>query len=277
MAGHLLQHGYPLVVHTRTRARAEGLLAAGATWEETPGALAAVSDVVITIVGFPEDVETCYFGEDGVLAHARPGTLLIDMTTSSPELAGRIAAAAASGGMAAIDAPVSGGDTGARNATLSIMVGGSAEAVARAMPILECMGSNVVHQGPAGAGQHTKLANQIAIASGMLGVCEALAYARASGLDPDTVLASIGGGAAGSWSLSNLGPRMLVGNFDPGFYVKHFRKDMRLAIESADTLGLDTPGLDLAKASYDRLAEAGGDDQGTQALFRLYAEGQGDD
>lgn len=271
MVRHLLDAGHPVSVFTRTRARAEGVLAAGAEWRESIPAVVRDADVVITIVGFPEDVEACYFGPEGILEHAPEGAVLIDMTTSSPALAGRIAEAAATRGLAAIDAPVSGGDTGARNATLSIMVGGEEAAVDRARPILERLGSNVVHQGPAGAGQHTKLANQIAIAAGMLGVCEALAYSKMSGLDPDTVLKSISGGAAGSWSLSNLGPRMLAENYAPGFYVKHFRKDMRLARESAEALGLEAPGLDLASRSYDRLAEQGGDDQGTQALFRLYA------
>ena len=275
MAGHLQAAGYPLIVHTRTRSRAEDLIAAGAAWRDRLADLAADADVVITIVGFPADVEACYFGPDGIIEHAPQGSLLIDMTTSSPQLAQRISQHASERGSEAIDAPVSGGDTGARNATLSIMVGGSDAAVERAMPVLRCMGKNIVHQGPPGAGQHTKLANQIAIASGMLGVSEALAYARSSGLDPERVLESIGGGAAGSWSLSNLGPRMLAGDFAPGFFVKHFRKDMRLASDSADELGLDTPGLDLARELYDRLAQIGGDDQGTQALYRLYTEDGG--
>lgn len=270
MAGHLMQAGYPLHVHTRTRARAESLLAAGAVWHDSPSTLAAAADVVITIVGFPKDVEEVYLGENGLVRHARPGTLLIDMTTSSPALAERIHEAARARGIGALDAPVSGGDVGAREARLSIMVGGDKEDFETALPVLRHMGANIVRQGPAGSGQHTKMANQIAIAAGMLGVCEALAYARKSGLDPETVLQSIGGGAAASWSLSNLGPRMLKGDFAPGFFVKHFIKDMGIAMESARAAGMETPGLDLAHAMYSRLAREGGEDFGTQGLFRLY-------
>ncbi len=270
MAGHLLAAGHPLRVHNRTRAKADPLVAAGAVWCDTPGELAAGSDVVITMVGCPRDVEALYLGAGGLLAHARPGTLLVDMTTSSPALARRVADAARAAGCAALDAPVSGGDIGAREARLSIMVGGEAEAFARARPLLEKMGRTIVHQGPAGSGQHCKMANQIAIAAGMLGVCEALAYARQAGLDPATVLASISGGAAGSWSLTHLAPRMLAGDFAPGFYVKHFIKDLGIALESARALGLGLPGMELALRLYQRLAAAGHADEGTQALYRLY-------
>jgi 3-hydroxyisobutyrate dehydrogenase len=270
MAGHLLDAGYPLVVHSRTRAKAEELLARGVQWAESPAVMADRCEAIFTIVGFPKDVEEVYFGENGLLARLRPGTILVDMTTSSPELAKRIAAAAAARGAQALDAPVSGGDKGAREGTLSIMVGGDEAAFQTVLPLFGKMGTNIVRQGPAGSGQHCKMCNQITIAATMVGVCEALAYARRSGLDPETVLRSISTGAAGSWSLSNLAPRILADNFAPGFYVKHFIKDMAIAAREADGMGLDTPGLDLALSLYRRLAEQGGEDDGTQALYRLY-------
>jgi 3-hydroxyisobutyrate dehydrogenase len=229
---------------------------------------------VITIVGFPVDVEQVYFGENGVLAGIAAGGLVIDMTTSSPALARRIHEEAAAKGAASLDAPVSGGDRGAREGTLSIMVGGDAAAFARAQPLFDVMGATVVLQGGPGAGQHTKMSNQIAIASGMVAVSEAMAYAEASGLDPFTVLESIESGAAGSWSLSNLMPRALRGDFEPGFYVKHFLKDMAIAIASAEESGIDLPGLALAKELYDKIAADGGEDRGTQVLLRLYTEGK---
>jgi len=270
MAAHLLNAGYGLHVHSRTRTKAESLLADGAVWEETVGELAPRCNVIITIVGFPQDVEEVYLGDNGLIAQARPGTILIDMTTSRPDLAVQINNKAHDAGMQTLDAPVSGGDVGAREARLSIMVGGNREAFDRTLPILELMGANVVYQGPAGSGQHTKMCNQISIASGMMGVCEAMAYAERSGLDPQTVLKSIERGAAGSWSLSNLAPRMLAGNFAPGFYVKHFIKDMKIAIDSARAMQLDVPGLELAESLYEKLASQGGENDGTQALYKLY-------
>jgi len=272
MAGHLLDAGHTLHVYTRTREKAADLLARGAVWADSPAAIAQACDIVFTIVGFPQDVEAVYLGDNGLVANAKPGAILVDMTTSKPDLAVRIAEALAARGGRALDAPVSGGDKGAREGTLSIMVGGDRAAFDAVLPLFEIMGKNIVYQGPAGSGQHCKLCNQIAIASNMLGVCEAIAYARQAGLDPETVLKSISAGAAGSWSLSNLAPRMLAGNFDPGFYVKHFIKDMAIAAESADGLRLDTPGLDLALALYRTLAAAGCEDDGTQALYKLYAQ-----
>ncbi len=272
MAQHLLSAGCRLRVHTRTAARAQALLDQGAVWCSTPGQTAQGSEAVISIVGFPADVEEIYLGENGILSEARPDTLLIDMTTSSPVLARRIAAAAAAQRCQALDAPVSGGDIGAREARLAIMAGGTPGAFERAYPLLQTFGSNIVHQGPAGSGQHTKMANQIAIAAVMLGVCEALAYASRAGLDPAVVLRSISGGAAGSWSLSNLAPRILAGDFAPGFYVKHFLKDMKIALDSAAELGLDAPGLALAYQMYERLSQTpGGAELGTQGLYHLYA------
>lgn len=272
MAGHLLAAGYQVHVYTRTKSKADSLVEQGATWQDTPAQLAAASNVVITMVGYPHDVEEVYLGESGLLAAARPGTYLIDMTTSSPSLAVSIYEAAAARGLHTLDAPVSGGDIGAREARLSIMVGGDEAAYEAVLPMLQLLGKNIVRQGGAGAGQHTKLCNQIAIATNMIGVCEALVYARRAGLDPLTVLKSIESGAAGSWSLSNLAPRMIAGNFDPGFYVKHFIKDMSIALESAEQMGLDMPGLSLARRLYGQLAELGHDEKGTQALYLLLSK-----
>lgn len=275
MAGHLLKAGHRLHVYNRTRAKAQALVDAGATWHGDPAGAAAGADFVLTIVGFPADVEQVYLGPRGLVASARPGAVLVDLTTSSPKLAQRIAAAAASRGLAALDAPVSGGDIGAREARLVIMVGGERAAFERARPLLEKMGRKVELLGPAGAGQHCKLANQIAIASGMMAWCESVAYARRAGLDPAQVVETIGGGAAASWSLSNLAPRALRGDYAPGFYVKHFLKDMRIALEMAEELKLDLPGLAQARKLYEEVAARGWDDCGTQALIRLYLAQQG--
>lgn len=273
MAGHLLKAGHRLHVYTRTKEKARDLLTDGAVWEDAPGSLAARCDLVITIVGMPSDVEQVYFEEGGLLANLRKGTVLIDMTTSSPELAGRIADAAKKKGGAALDAPVSGGDKGAREAGLSIMVGGDRHVYDEVLPVFKLMGRNIVYQGPAGSGQSCKMCNQVVIASTMLGVCEAMAYAKKSGLDPHTVLESISAGAAGSWALSNLAPRMIEGDFDPGFYVKHFIKDMGIASESAEKMDLDLPGLALSLKSYRELAAKGDGDLGTQALAKMYGVG----
>ncbi|MEM6561128.1 MAG: NAD(P)-dependent oxidoreductase, partial [Planctomycetota bacterium] len=244
MAGHLLDAGYALRVHTRTKSKADGLLERGAKWCPEPGGVAEEADAVCTIVGYPDDVEHVYFGDAGILARCKPDAVLIDLTTSDPALAIRIADAHPH----ALDCPVSGGDIGAQAGTLSIMCGGPDDAFAAALPLLERMGKNIVHQGGPGAGQHCKLVNQIVIAGTMLGVCEALGFAKQAGLDADAVMRSISGGAAKSWALENLGPRALAGDFEPGFFVKHFRKDMRLAAEAADRLGLDLPGLATARA-----------------------------
>ena len=274
MAGHLLDAGYPLTVFNRTRSKADDLVARGASWADSPASAAENADVVITIVGFPADVEETYFGDSGIFKTIKSGTLIIDMTTSSPLLAKRIAEAASEKGIGALDAPVSGGDLGAREARLSIMIGGAQSDFDRARPLFEIMGKNIQLQGPAGSGQYTKMCNQVAIASGMVAIGEALAYAKAAGLDPKRVLASIETGAAGSWSLSNLAPRALDGDFAPGFFVKHFIKDMGIALESAEEMGLKLPGLELAKGLYDKLSTQGGADEGTQAIFRFYMEGK---
>jgi 3-hydroxyisobutyrate dehydrogenase len=273
MAGHLQRSGHALHVYNRSRGGAEPLLAAGASWHDTPGALAERCDVVFTIVGFPADVEALYLGRDGLVERARPGSLLVDMTTSSPGLAVRIAEAAAARGIDALDAPVSGGEIGARDARLSIMVGGTPAAFGRARPLLRLMGPNVVLQAGPGSGQHTKMCNQIVIASTMLGVCEGLAYAQRAGLDPQTVLASIGSGAAGSFLLTHMAPRMLQGDFAPGFFTEHFIKDMGIALTEAQRMKLDLPGLSQAKRLYDLLAARGHGRDGTQVLFKYYNQG----
>jgi 3-hydroxyisobutyrate dehydrogenase len=267
MCGHVLARGFGVTVYSRTRAKAEPLLARGATWADSAGAVAEASDVVFTIVGFPDEVRALYLGErDGLATHARAGQLLVDMSTSQPALAVAIAEAAAARGALAIDAPVSGGDVGAREARLSIMVGGDEATVAALEPLWTAMGKTWVRQGGPGAGQHTKMTNQILIASGMIGVCEALLYAYRAGLDPERVLASVASGAAGSWSLTNYGPRILAGNFEPGFFVEHFIKDMAIALDEARRLGLALPGLALAQQLYQSVRALGYGKKGTHAL-----------
>ncbi|GAB6156415.1 NAD(P)-dependent oxidoreductase [Desulfosporosinus burensis] len=272
MVGHLLKAGYQVVVYNRTKASAEELIQKGAIWQDTVADLAAQSNVIISMVGYPKDVEEVYLGVDGIINHAKSGTYLVDMTTSDPELANKIYEEAKAKGMYALDAPVSGGDIGAKEARLAIMVGGDEEVYNAIVPIFKIVGKNIILQGKAGSGQHTKMCNQIAIASNMVGVCEAMAYAQKSGLDPEIVLKSIESGAAGSFSLTNLAPRMLANNFAPGFYVKHFIKDMTIALESARKMGLITPGLELAKSMYEQLAELGEEDSGTQVLYKMYLQ-----
>jgi 3-hydroxyisobutyrate dehydrogenase len=270
MVLNLLKGGYEIHVFTRTKAKAQQLIDQGCAWHTSPASVAGAADVIITMVGSPRDVEEIYLAEDGVLAKARKGTLVIDMTTSSPQLAEQIYKQAKGLGISALDAPVSGGDIGAQQGTLSIMVGGDQDAFEQARPLLEIMGKNIVYQGVAGSGQHCKMANQIAVASTMMGVCESLRYAEKAGLDPATVLQSIEAGAAGSWTLSNLAPRMIKGDFGPGFYVKHFIKDMNIALESCADIGLQARGLQLAKGLYDQIAAEGGEYLGTHALYKQY-------
>jgi 3-hydroxyisobutyrate dehydrogenase len=269
MAGHFIRAGYEVHVYNRTKSKAEELIALGARWQDSPGSLARECNVIITMVGFPSDVEEVYMGEQGILNNAKPNSFLIDMTTSSPALAKLIYEAGRERQMHALDAPVSGGDIGAKEARLSIMVGGNCEAFEAVLPLFQIIGTNIVYQGEAGAGQHTKMCNQIAIASNMIGVCEALVYAKKTGLDPLNVLKSIESGAAGSWSLSNLAPRIINGNFAPGFYVKHFIKDMGIALQVAKEMNLDMPGLSLAKSLYEQLAAIGEENSGTQALYKI--------
>jgi len=271
MCGHVIDAGYRVAVHNRTPGRAEPLLARGAAWADTPAEVAAASDVVFGIVGYPVDVRSVYLGEHGVLAGAGAGGILVDMTTSEPSLAVEIYQAARAKGVAAVDAPVSGGDVGARNATLSIMVGGDEDVVERVRPLFEVMGKTVVLQGGPGAGQHTKALNQILVASGMIAISEALLYGFRAGLDLRTVLESVAPGAAGSWALSNYGPRMLDGNFEPGFLVEHFVKDMGIALEEAKRMNLSLPGLALAQQLYVALKAQGYGRKGTQSLVLALA------
>ncbi|HKP19263.1 MAG TPA: NAD(P)-dependent oxidoreductase [Gaiellaceae bacterium] len=271
MCGHLIDGGYRTSVYSRTRERAEPLVAKGASWADSPAEVAAAADVVFTMVGFPSDVRHVVLADDGVLAGARPGSVLVDMTTSEPSLAREISDLAQAKSVASLDAPVSGGDVGARNAALSIMVGGDEGALAAVRPLLELMGKTIVHQGPAGAGQHTKMVNQTLIATGMIGICEALLYAYRAGLDIETVLESVSGGAAGSWSLSNYVPRILNGDFEPGFFVEHFLKDMEIALAEARRMNLALPGLSLAHELYLALRAQGGGRRGTQALVLALA------
>ncbi len=270
MAGHIHDAGYTLHLHNRTRAKAAELMTKGAVWHDTAGRVAANSDVVITMVGYPSEVEAVYLAEGAIVDSARPGSYLIDMTTSSPDLAVRIYDAAKRRDLRALDAPVSGGDVGAREARLSIMVGGDEADFQAVLPILELMGRNIVLQGPAGSGQHTKMCNQIVVAGNMLGACEALIYAKKCGLYGETVLKSIGTGAASSFLLNNLGPKMITGDFAPGFFVHHFIKDMGIALAAAEAMALDLPALRIAKALYEKLAAEGGREDGTQALFKIY-------
>ncbi len=266
MCGHLIDKGFTATVYNRTQGKAEPLLAKGAAWADGPRAVAEQSDVVFAIVGFPRDVREVILGDDGALAGSKASDILVDMTTSEPSLAIEIAEQAEAKGVYSVDAPVSGGDVGAREARLSIMIGGDKEAVKALQPCWEAMGKTIVHQGGPGAGQHTKMVNQTLIASNMVGVCEALLYAYRAGLDLDTVMQSVASGAAGSWSLSNLGPRIINNNFDPGFFVEHFIKDMGIALDEAQRMGLALPGLALAKQMYLAVQAQGHGRDGTHAL-----------
>jgi 3-hydroxyisobutyrate dehydrogenase len=267
MCRHVLAAGYRVTLHSRTKGKAQPLLDLGAMWAETPHAVAAESDILFTMVGFPQDVRTVYFGETGAIAGAQPDTILVDMTTTDPALSREMAERATARGLFAIDAPVSGGDIGARNAALSIMVGGDGVAVQAAMPLFELLGKKIVHQGGPGTGQQAKLCNQIVIAGTMVGVCESLLYGYKAGLDLNRMLDSIRGGAAACWTLDNLAPRILQRNFEPGFFVEHFIKDMGIALEESKRMGLELPGLTLARQLYQRVVDLGHGRSGTHALI----------
>ena len=277
MVGHLMTAGYSATVYNRSKSKADPLLERGAKWGSTPQAVAENSDVVFSIVGFPSDVRQVILGPDGALAGSKPGTILVDMTTSEPSLAVEIYQAAAAKKVHSVDAPVSGGDIGAKNATLSIMIGGEKEIVDGLNPLFSAMGKTLVHQGAAGAGQHTKMANQILIATNMIGVCESLLYGFKAGLDLPTMLQSVGPGAAGSWSLNNLGPRIMNDNFDPGFLVEHFIKDMGIALSEAKQMGLCLPGLARGEQLYLSVKAKGWGRNGTHALMLALAEMAGID
>jgi 3-hydroxyisobutyrate dehydrogenase len=267
MCGHVLSRGYPVTIHTRSKARADALIRAGATWADVPRTVADQADIVFSIVGFPSDVREVYFGPNGLLRSVRAGQIFVDMTTTEPTLAKEIAEAASAGGAWAIDAPVSGGDVGARNATLSIMIGGDEAPVGTVMPLFEAMGKRIVRQGGPGAGQHAKMCNQIVIAGTMIGVCESLLYGYKAGLNVATMVETIRGGAAACWALDNLAPRILKRDFDPGFFVEHFIKDMGIALAEADRMGLALPGLALVHQLYIVVRSLGHGRDGTQALI----------
>ena len=267
MVGHLIDHGYECLVFNRTKSKAEPAIAKGAQWKNTPKEIAEESDVIFTIVGFPIDVEQVYFNSEGILAGAREGTITVDMTTTKPSLAEEIYQRASAMGVRSIDAPVSGGDVGARKGSLSIMVGGDREAVDAIMPMLEIMGDNIVYNGKAGSGQHTKMCNQITISGTMIGVCESLIYGHKAGLDLSVMLEAISGGAAGCWTLNNLAPRIVDRNFDPGFYVEHFVKDMEIALDEARRMNLALPGLALVHQLYKAVEAQGHGRKGTHALM----------
>lgn len=267
MCHHLMAKGYKAVVYNRSRDKLQPLLDEGATAADSPKAVAQNADVIFAIVGFPKDVREVFLGPEGALAGSKPGTILVDMTTSEPSLAREIAEAAKGRGVYAIDAPVSGGDVGAKNAALSIMIGGEPEVVDAVRPLFECMGKTIVHQGPAGAGQHTKMVNQILISGAMIGLCEALLYGHKAGLDLETVFKSVSTGAAGSKALEVLGPRILARNFEPGFYVEHFIKDMGIALAEAERMNIALPGLALVKQLYEAVRAQGYGRKGTHALM----------
>ncbi len=266
MCGHLIDAGFSATVFSRTQSKAQPLRDKGAQWASSPQAVAEQSDVIFSIVGFPQDVRQVMLGSDGALAGCKEGNVLVDMTTSEPSLAVEVHEAAKQRGVASVDAPVSGGDVGAKEARLSIMIGGDEAIVSALQPCWEAMGKTIVHQGGPGAGQHTKMVNQTLIATNMIGVCEALLYAHQAGLDLETVMQSVASGAAGSWSLSNLGTRIIANNFDPGFFVEHFIKDMGIALDEANRMGLSLPGLALAKQLYIALQAQGHGRDGTHAL-----------
>lgn len=277
MAGHLLSAGYPVTVYNRSKSKAQTLINRGARWANTPKELAQEVDIVFAIVGYPSDVREVFLGPEGALAGARPGMVLVDMTTSEPSLAIEIAQLAEPQGISSLDAPVSGGDVGAKNATLSIMVGGDRHTYEAVLPLFQVLGKTIVYQGGPGAGQHTKMVNQILIATNMIGVCEGLLYAYKAGLDLPTVLQSVGSGAAGSWSLNNLGPRMMNNNFDPGFFVDHFIKDMGIALAESKKMRLSLPGLALAEQLYLSVQARGNGKNGTHALMLALADMSGID
>jgi len=267
MAGHVQATGHDIYVYNRSKEKAAGLIEKGAVWCGGPGEVASASDAVFTIVGFPEDVEEVYFGHEGIFSSSAGCKTVVDMTTTKPSLAVRIAEAAGERGIDALDAPVSGGDIGARDGTLVIMVGGTREAMERMMPVFECLGSRITFMGGPGAGQHTKMCNQILVSGTMVSVCESLLYAARVGLDQQAVIDVIGKGAAGSWSINNLGPRIVKGDFATGFFVEHFIKDMGIALEEAETMGLSMPGLALVKQLYVAVKAQGHSRSGTQALY----------
>ena len=274
MCMNLIKAGINANIYNRTKSKAENLVSNGATWHDTIASAVSNTDIVFTMVGYPSDVEEIYFEKNGILNSVKEGKIIVDCTTSSPDLAKRIYEAAKKVGIFALDAPVSGGDTGARDASLTIMVGGDKTAFERVKPFFELMGKTIILQGGAGSGQHTKMANQIAIAGSLFGAVESVIYAEQNGLDPDLVLKSISSGSAGSWQLQNMVPRMLKKDFNPGFYAKHFLKDLRIAINSAKASGLQLPMLSLAEGFFSKMCESEYSNLGTHALYKFYKSGK---
>lgn len=270
MIRHLLNAGYPVHVYNRTKSRADAVVSEGAKWCDTPADVTAQADIVITIVGYPTDVEETYFGETGIFSQADDHHILIDMTTSTPTLAEKIYAFGKEKGIATLDAPVSGGDKGAQNGTLTTMVGGDEETFDAAKQVLSVFSSKVMLQGPAGSGQHTKMANQIMVAGTMTGMTELLVYSKAAGLDLERVIEQVGSGSAANWSLTNYGPRILKQDYTAGFFVKHFVKDLKIALDEAEKMGIDLPATRQAALLYEQLAGKDFADDGTQALVKLW-------
>lgn len=270
MVRNLMKKGFDVSIYSRTKAKTLDVIEEGAKWCDTIAECVKNKDVVITIVGYPKDVEEVYFGENGIIKNSKEGSVLIDMTTTSPKLSVQIYDEAKKRNIHAIDAPVSGGDVGAKNGTLSIMAGGDKEVFDSILPVLEAMGTNIIYEGKAGSGQHTKMANQIALSGAIAGVCEAITYARKTGLDVETMLNSINKGAAGSWQMDNMAPRMLKGNFDPGFFIKHYIKDMNIAVSEALEAGASLPISEEVLNMYKEIASDGMEDLGTQALIKFY-------
>ncbi|MBY0756752.1 NAD(P)-dependent oxidoreductase [Clostridium sardiniense] len=270
MVRNLVKNGFDVSIYTRTKSKVLDLIEEGITWCNDVKSCAKDKDVVITIVGYPKDVEEVYFREDGIIENTKEGTYLIDMTTTSPKLSIRIYDEAKKRNIFALDAPVSGGDVGAKNATLSVMVGGDRDAFEECLDVFKSLGTNIIYEGEAGSGQHTKMANQIALGGAIAGVCEAITYSKKVGLDVDKMLDSISKGAAGSWQMSNMAPRMLKGDFDPGFFIKHYIKDMKIADDEAKDVNLELDILEDVLKMYEKLQDEGMGDLGTQALIKYY-------
>jgi len=277
MCSHIINAGYKISVYNRTKEKAKNIIEMGAIWRSNPREVAEGSDIVFTIVGFPQDVEEVYLGEKGILKSIKKGSIVIDMTTSEPSLAQKIYNEAKKIGVSSLDAPVSGGDIGAKNGTLAIMIGGDKETYEKILPLFKLMGENISYMGKTGAGQHTKMSNQILIASTMIGVFESLLYAYKAGNDLDEVIQVIGKGAAECWSINNLGPRISKGNFDPGFFIKHFVKDMGIALKEAKSMNLSLPGLALAYQFYMYAMALGLENLGTQGLYKVLGKMNGID
>lgn len=269
---HLLSSGYKVNVYNRTKSKTDELVDLGAVWKETPKSVAEASELIFTMVGFPEDVKEVYYGENGIFNGVQPDSILVDLTTSKPSLAEEIYQTAKEKGVSSLDAPVSGGDLGARNGTVTTMVGGDEAAFEKVKPVFMTFSGTLELQGLAGSGQHTKMANQIMIAGTMTGLTELLVYAKAAGLNLEKVLKTVGGGSAANWSLQNYGPRILKEDYSAGFFVKHYIKDLGIALAEAEKLGIHLPATENAKRLYDQLKEDGHADDGTQALIKLWWE-----